>query len=167
MPHSVKIFTFLSLHERILTQDKLWIRNIQVETGCHMCQDDSMETALHLLVQCPFALQVWSLLNARLGFSLKAQGSCIMDVWVDSRQARGSLSVVQWSVWFSCTMWHIWKQRNERVFRNIEMTPSLLFAKILSEGRLWSKHCYDGRIESGIALYRQRKIRCYSIVVCL
>lgn len=140
IPATVKIFVFLTLQDRILTQDRLQIFHIPFRQGCHMCKNSVLETGVHLLFFCPYARQVWALLAARLNLSLLISGVRIEDVWCCSREGRGSRSTKEWCLWFSCALWHIWKQRNERVFRNQEMSPKHLVDRILLVGKSWKEY---------------------------
>nr|XP_034574493.1 uncharacterized protein LOC117838539 isoform X1 [Setaria viridis] len=52
-----RFFTWLLLQNRILTADRLLARNWPCNPVCPLCQVEP-ETATHLCLQCPFALQV-------------------------------------------------------------------------------------------------------------
>lgn len=58
-----RFFCWLSLQSKILTADKLLLRNWPCNPICALCQQEE-ETAKHLCILCPFALQVWQLVHS-------------------------------------------------------------------------------------------------------
>ena len=58
-----RFFSWLLVKEKILTADKLPARNWPCESNCVLC-DEVTETAAHMCLQCPFAKQLWLLVNS-------------------------------------------------------------------------------------------------------
>jgi len=55
-----KFFTWLLLQSKILTADKLLLRNWPCNPICSFC-DQELETAVHLCLSCCYAKEVWHL----------------------------------------------------------------------------------------------------------
>lgn len=87
-PKTVKIFVFLMLRQRILTHDMLLRRNIPCAMHCVMCQSCPMETALHLLFRCPYAMRVWRRLSSLIGYNILIMGQDIETIWLRSIKGR-------------------------------------------------------------------------------
>ena len=77
-----RFFTWLLIQAKILTVDKLLQRNWPCNPVCSLC-DQQPETALHLCVLCPFALEIWSLVKSWAGdcISLPTPGVQTMQHW--------------------------------------------------------------------------------------
>jgi len=58
-----KFFVWLLIQAKILTADKLSQRNWPCNPVCVLC-DQEPETAIHLCLKCPFALEVWELVRS-------------------------------------------------------------------------------------------------------
>ncbi|KAK8631060.1 hypothetical protein V6N13_079824 [Hibiscus sabdariffa] len=110
-------------------------RCLGVSTACPRC--DSCESVLHVLRDCPYEHDVWSV---TLGSLMLA--TCFaynLDVWLLS-SLRSSSSTpypdVPWSILFASTCWHIWKSQNDLIFTGfIASTDSTAIRSVT-----WSRH---------------------------
>ena len=64
-----KFFTWLLVQAKILTADKLMIRQWPCNPVCVLC-DQEPETAAHLCISCPFVKEVWNHQRAWVGDSI-------------------------------------------------------------------------------------------------
>jgi hypothetical protein len=110
-----KFFAWLILHDRINTKDMLRRRHWQVTSdhGCVLCSADALEDWSHLFFECNFSVRVWIYLqvnwtsgsgpemlkNTKKSF----KGPCFVEIII-----------------LAC--WNIWKQRNNKIFKNIQPT---------------------------------------------
>ncbi|KAJ1703351.1 hypothetical protein LUZ63_003130 [Rhynchospora breviuscula] len=62
IPPKVKVFLWVVLLDRALTQQNLLKRNRPTISACKCCNHDIIETATHLFVQCDYAVQLWTML---------------------------------------------------------------------------------------------------------
>lgn len=147
IPPTVRIFAYLMLKRKILTQDVMQTRNMGTNDGCHMCQNCPSESALHLLFLCPVAIQVWCEVSANLGYRLMAPAQSLTDIWVSSRdnvRRLGDHYYREWQAFFMCACWHMWKRRNEKIFSGTTTPTRSLAERIIQDGRLWLKYCNTG-----------------------
>ncbi|XP_078177552.1 bidirectional sugar transporter SWEET4-like isoform X3 [Carex rostrata] len=129
---------------KILTRDVLQRRNIGGRTECAMCQNCNLETALHLLILCPFAKQVWSQVSMKLGYKLIEEGRSLEETWSKSilqTIAKPTDWRITGPVRIICVCWWIWRQRNAVVFAGKEMRPQQLADLICMEMMLWMRYC--------------------------
>ena len=115
-----KFFAWLLVQEKLLTGDKLIARNWHCNQTCPLCHLQS-ETAEHLCLHCPFAMQVWGLVRTWTDgvISIPLQGVSIEDCWCDtlaqhskhSKQEQQHVAAI-----LMYTAWNIWKERNRRIF---------------------------------------------------
>ncbi|KAJ1686346.1 hypothetical protein LUZ63_017736 [Rhynchospora breviuscula] len=133
-PPRVKIFLWLLLQDRLLTQQNLIVRGWPSSTSCSNCNGRFLETTGHLFLQCQYAISVWSLIQLRfklprLDFTLD-----IGDFWLSLR------SFKDWNIIWVASSWNIWKTRNKRIFSNIDTTPYLLLKDICACVHSWKDH---------------------------
>jgi hypothetical protein len=60
-PGKCKFFLWTAVHERILTADALLRRGWENNYFCPLCMR-SLETPMHLLIECPWTRHIWSTL---------------------------------------------------------------------------------------------------------
>lgn len=139
---TVKVFVFLLLRKKILTQDVLRRRNIGCTMGCVVCGSTGIELARHLMFQCSYTVQIWRGLEEELGIRILTTGQTVQEIWLNSMQLQSNR---YWkknrSVLLSATCWLIWKNRNAIVFNDRRMLPRMLVQRIIHEFQMWVKYC--------------------------
>jgi hypothetical protein len=110
-----KFFAWLILHDRINTKDMLRRRHWQVTTDhtCVLCPTDALEDWSHLFFECTFSVRIWIYLQIDW-----AQGSGPEMLKNTKRRFKGPCFVE--IIILAC--WNIWKQRNNKIFKNIQPT---------------------------------------------
>ena len=118
-----KVFMWLWLRQRILTDDNLQLRGIDHRDNCIFCDQDQ-ETATHMALNCTYARSVWHLLAQWTGQPILAtqlqQFSSPVEWWLfmGSALSKDELMVAIYGVW------HVWKERCRRVFQQTIATES-------------------------------------------
>ncbi|CAN1257225.1 Putative ribonuclease H protein At1g65750, partial [Linum perenne] len=123
-PSRIQFFLWLVSHEKLLTNLERKRRHMSQDSSCPRC-GHSEESILHILRDCPFAVQVWD----SLGFHHREaiRHSTCMDEWM--RRLLGHDRSLDLGV----MCWYLWKSRNDRVFNNNSQTsPRELSNQILS-----------------------------------
>jgi hypothetical protein len=112
-----KFFARLLVHNKILMTDKMLSRNWNRNPLCSLC-GAHMQTATHLYLHCPFALQVWNLAMVWLGniIQLPPANYSLKDWWQISFRALPKAQRRAKAVVLIYFAWNIWKERNRRVF---------------------------------------------------
>ena len=98
------------------------------------------ESASHLLSVCPYAKEIWHLAISKLGLpqSLNINGNeDMIDWWQRSSQGMNKETAKSWRSVMALVWWILWKERNERIFRNTSCTSARLFEKIQLEAQDW------------------------------
>jgi len=137
-----KFFCWLLVQEKLLTADKLQARNWQCNPLCSLC-GRLPETAEHLCLHCPFAIQVWGLvssLSANL-IRVPAQGTTIEDWWCESLAQQPQKERRQAAAFLMYTAWNLWKERNRRVFEGKALEPRIILQLIKEEMHLRFRAC--------------------------
>lgn len=143
-PLKVKLFTLLLLKKRILTHDVMVRRGFQCDLQCAMCVSDHTESALHLCYHCQYATRVWEEVQRLLGRRILVNAGSVQQIWDkswDFIKLVGGMSRKKWATIFMCVSWHLWKQRNEKIFRGIAKPPCVVAKLVVQEFQLWMKFC--------------------------
>ncbi|KAJ1688438.1 hypothetical protein LUZ63_019828 [Rhynchospora breviuscula] len=113
----LQIYAFCEIsHGRLLTQDRLLKRQIQVEPRCFFCLQRTYETANHLLLDCPVSKQLWNRLQSSLNFTtLPTAGSSCLQALLHVFKLLKRNTLMATIV--ATTFWAIWIERNNRIFR--------------------------------------------------
>ncbi|CAN6246948.1 unnamed protein product [Urochloa humidicola] len=137
-----RFFAWLLIQEKILTADKLIIRNWPCNPVCPLCAQE-LETAEHLVLHCAFAKEVWWLVANWAGnlVQLPRPESSLQDWWNASlnglpkklKQKRATLLIY--------TAWNVWKERNRRIFEGVTALPSTILQLIKEDIRVRQLAC--------------------------
>lgn len=128
----IKFFAWLLIQQKILTADKMLLRNWPCSQTCVLC-DQRDETALHLAVNCYYAKEVWHLVANWTGVSVLSSPNSVSDMkqwWSNSlagmnaRQRRWVAAIIMY------TVWHIWNEHNRRIFQQSSMRPDQVFGLV-------------------------------------
>ena len=113
------------MQSKILTADKLVVRNWPCDTNCALC-DQVFETAAHLCLHCPFARHVWHLISTWTAGVIQVptnQDEGVEAWWNRSMEHLNQAQKHSVAAILSYTTWNIWKERNRRVFQHKSLQP--------------------------------------------
>ncbi|KAJ4756378.1 RNA-directed DNA polymerase (reverse transcriptase)-related family protein [Rhynchospora pubera] len=130
VPPTIRVFLVLLAHDRLLTQQQLLRRHINVQHLCHLCQQSILETAEHLFCTCPFSVEIWT----RLGLpSTAVQGIPSILHFLCSTD--------RLSVTVATALWSLWIERNNRIFRNERRNVQAVQDWLVQQAALFFKFC--------------------------
>uniref|UniRef100_A0A2N9IHE7 Reverse transcriptase zinc-binding domain-containing protein n=1 Tax=Fagus sylvatica TaxID=28930 RepID=A0A2N9IHE7_FAGSY len=124
VPPRVAFFSWTAALGRLLTIDNLRKRHLILVDWCCMCKR-SGESVDHLLLHCPMAWDLWSVLGL---FGVHWVMPChVLDVWAGWQGCYGNrCNMVVWRMVPHCVMWCLWRERNVRLFEDCERPVSAL-----------------------------------------
>jgi len=79
-PLRVKLFLWLTLRRRHWTADRRRRHGLEAHDACFLC-DQQAETIDHIIIQCPFARQLWVEAASALGGQVQQQPDGTMVEW--------------------------------------------------------------------------------------
>jgi hypothetical protein len=101
---------------------------------CALC-DQEPEMAYHIFINCPYAKIVWQGLAQRnTTVSSIAQGSTTLHGWWKKiARFHKSKTKRDYTTLAAIAVWHLWKERNRRVFENYTCTTDGLVVQIRAD----------------------------------
>lgn len=147
-PPKVQLHLYLLLQDRILTREVLVRRGFQCESQCATCNSGLMESAIHLVYHCSYAQKVWSRIEDKWGSCLVDRDMRVPDSvqalwsasWLKVKRS-GAMSKKEWAVRMMGVLWHLWRQRNDKIFRNKSVPAKVLANNAWSDSNLWLRYC--------------------------
>ncbi|XP_020262492.1 uncharacterized protein LOC109838459 [Asparagus officinalis] len=142
--------SWLTVNNRLNTQDRLLRRGIINTNHCTLCTDSFQENRSHLFFECAYSSDVWNCIMDWLQFSWRSCHWEILINWFSSRlKGRGIKQRVK-RMALSATIYAIWNERNMRVFQQksrpvehlvkgikVDIMTVLLNSNIPSENDAW------------------------------
>lgn len=127
-PLKVRINLWLAYKGALLTSDVLARRHIATPFNCPLCNSE-IETSKHLFLTCPFATQIWT--NLCIKFHLPSPPPNLVVLLTTWRRRKISRNIAKdWDMKLAAALWIIWKERNDRIFRNTSSSVSDTINKI-------------------------------------
>jgi hypothetical protein len=119
-PPRVAFFVWTAVHSKILTLDNLGRRGLVVVNRCWLCETDG-ELVDHLLIHCAAVRDLWNAFFARFGLCWVMPRSVkeLLASWWTAGRTR---SAVVWKMVPHCILWCIWRERNNRCFKDSPKT---------------------------------------------
>jgi len=129
-----KFFAWLLVQCKLLTADKLMARQWPCNPMCSLCYQEQ-ETAGHLILHCSFAKLVWQKMGTWTQQLVRAPDDSleIIDWWekelayLPAKKRRLKAALLMYCAW------NIWKERNRRVFDQVQKTPAEVMQEIKAE----------------------------------
>ncbi|CAN1751438.1 hypothetical protein LINPERHAP1_LOCUS4326, partial [Linum perenne] len=129
VPSKITCLCWKIFYGKLATCDNLQRKGLTLVNRCVLC-NSNLETVNHLFLGCEYAHEVWFLLSSKLSifgpFHITSQA--FIKGW------KGLNCITRFSramkVLLHATFWFLWKERNDRIFRDFPSTPSSTFHKI-------------------------------------
>lgn len=121
-PQRIRIFLWLALNNRLLTNDQRRRCHLTQVSSCNLCHTTT-ESLLHVLSDCGFSHSVWVALFSSLSIPTPVASDFFSDnreVWLlRNISSQGEFNVQHWGVLFGIMCCSIWNSRNQTVFSPI------------------------------------------------
>lgn len=115
----INFFWWTSIHGKILTIDNLVKRGFQFPNWCTLCRREE-ETIYHLFIHYHFDAQVWKNVLQRLNISWVFDRDIHQFILNLKFPSNHLLIKLLWKLIPPHICWCLWKERNDRIFREIE-----------------------------------------------
>lgn len=137
-PQRVKNFLWLLLRNHLLPNEVRVKRRMSDEGGCPRC-NELVETGLHAVRDCPFAVSIWKSLMPQQDWSVFFYSS--LENWIKMNLLKSYSSTTNggWPTLFSIVSWLIWKHRNDFIFKGDNYSSRDLIATSIT----WARSIYN------------------------
>jgi ribonuclease HI len=119
----IKLFTWLSVEDKILTWENLLKKGWEGPSFCPLCSGGP-DSVKHLFIYCSFTLQVWQKLYFAFQINTLWEGDSLSDyyaTWIKNEWNFRTLPAL--------VCWCIWLERNKKIFENVNPSIQLVFQK--------------------------------------
>uniref|UniRef100_M1DU54 Orf147a protein n=1 Tax=Solanum tuberosum TaxID=4113 RepID=M1DU54_SOLTU len=133
---------YLALQKRLLTRNKLVAWGCIEEVQCVLSEADN-ETHNPLFLQCMFTAQVWQKILHWLNIQREARRWDEEVLWANTHYKGKQARAKVYRMAVAASVYVVWQERNQRIFKQIIKTPGMLVRKIVQEvhlrGRKWAR----------------------------
>ncbi|KAK4404428.1 hypothetical protein Sango_0811400 [Sesamum angolense] len=109
-----------NLGRRLSTRDRLMF--LQEDSSCSLCIN-TQETAKHLFFECPFSNLVWTNIRQWLGIHRRMSTLLSVVKWLIKEKTRSSVQNKARLIALACTVYSLWRHRNEVIFEGKTPCP--------------------------------------------
>ncbi|CAN1304053.1 hypothetical protein LINPERPRIM_LOCUS26067 [Linum perenne] len=128
VPSKVACLSWKIYFGKVANLDNLQCRGFTLANRCVLCGSNE-ESVQHLFLSCAFASEVWTLVSSKLSihgphpFSLAG----FIQGW---KEVNCSKSFISKKVILHAVLWYIWLERNNRIFRDVDCSPTSTTIKL-------------------------------------
>lgn len=132
-------FAWRAFHNKLPTQDFLKSRGFRLASICPLCQAHE-ELLHHILFSCPYANWAWKLVKLRLDIKGVSWQSLPQITKSITQHCRAKKKLKHLCCLASnAIIYHLWEERNTRLFHNVATAKWIHFKKISTEVGLKAK----------------------------
>uniref|UniRef100_A0A7N2LT45 Reverse transcriptase zinc-binding domain-containing protein n=1 Tax=Quercus lobata TaxID=97700 RepID=A0A7N2LT45_QUELO len=117
VPPKVRTLLWRACSNILPTRENLQRRKVQIDPKCEICLQHP-ETTCHVLWECPFARDIWSVAGRRIQKSPTGTS----DFFSLFRSMANRLSKQELESW-AMVVWAIWGARNKFYFKKTQLQP--------------------------------------------
>ena len=119
IPARVAFFSWTAALGKILTLDRLWNKGVPVMDWCFMWKR-SGESVNHLLLHCPIAFELWSMVWSLFGviWVMPQSVANLFTSWQGPFSRQRNIDL--WRAVPHCVLWCLWRERSSRCFEGME-----------------------------------------------
>ena len=130
-----------ALLNRLPTRDRLLRFDMVNNSSCVLCEN-GVESGHHLFFECPFSKYLWTLCRLKLKLQPTPIGNLENEAELIQQnfKTKDKTFKLARSV-FSATVWHVWQERNRRVFQGQKMHKIMVFRRIYEDVNLLLRTC--------------------------
>lgn len=132
IPQKIKIFLRKACHNSIAVKHNLWRKRISPTGQCPV-RNEAWETVDHLFFLFQWTRAVW--FGSPLQWAVSSGGLGSLDIWLMQKiialQSLSSDFSRDFSI-LACTLWSVWRGRNETVFKASRPSPVFTLQEVSS-----------------------------------
>ena len=122
---------WMAVLNRLPTMDRMIKWGIELECCCSLCKQVE-ESRDHLFFECPFSKEIWKQILCLCGLRRTVLDWHYEFKWAIQKVKGKSMISMVLRVGWNAFIYHIWRERNNRIFRNKEETKEQIMEHIKS-----------------------------------
>ena len=124
------VIAWMAIQNRLPTKDRLRSWGLEMDDKCVMCQQEA-ETRDHIFFDCPFAVAIWKEILRKCGLQRESLGWEGELKWASERLKGKALISILLRVAWNAFVYHIWRERNYRIFQQKNETHLKIMEEII------------------------------------
>lgn len=124
------MYSWMAFSNGLKTGDLLVTRGIITSSICCLC-NSSQESCCHLFTECCFGILIWSKIAAK--FSALGHGGSYFRNFYEKSNFNSVGEAIIAKLCISSFIWHIWKERNSKIFVRVNTPWESILACIMKE----------------------------------
>ncbi|KAL0290483.1 UNVERIFIED_CONTAM: Retrovirus-related Pol polyprotein from type-2 retrotransposable element R2DM [Sesamum radiatum] len=128
-----RFILWLTLQGRLATTDRPWLQHLG--SGCVLCQDGIPESHEHLFFMCPFARECIRAIRREIFFHWPYYTWSSVIRWASARWRGKHVVNAAYRALFASLVYHLWQERNFRIFQHISRSTEEIVRIVVSETR--------------------------------
>lgn len=130
-----------AIKDRLPTRSRLKRFGIINEECCVLC-NDSVETRDHIFYECPYVSYIWTLCKLKMGIHSLDIGNIEDEAAkIKTTFKKKDKTYILARLVFQVTIWHIWLERNRRVFQQQQQNKIMIFRRIYEDINILMRTC--------------------------
>ncbi|KAL0283868.1 UNVERIFIED_CONTAM: hypothetical protein Sradi_7214500 [Sesamum radiatum] len=113
--------------------DKPWLQHLG--TTCVLCQEDMQESHEHLLFLCPYATMCLRVIRRMVTLHWPYNNWTMVIRWTSVRWRGKHVVSAAYRALLASVVYHLWRERNLRIFQHTTRTADELARSVVSEIR--------------------------------
>ncbi|CAN0914163.1 hypothetical protein LINGRAHAP2_LOCUS28402 [Linum grandiflorum] len=136
VPSKVQCFCWMVYFKKIATIDNLQRRGMQMVNRCVLCGCD-LESVDHLFLHCKFTSAVWAMITSALSIYGPGPLDCtgLLMAWKGMNCLPHFAACMK--VILHAFFWEIWRERNNKIFRDEFRSSCQLFYRVMISAGNW------------------------------
>ncbi|KAL0283156.1 UNVERIFIED_CONTAM: hypothetical protein Sradi_7238800 [Sesamum radiatum] len=123
----------LAIQGRLSTTDKPWLQHLG--TGCVLCQEGHPESHEHLFFMCSFATRCIHAIRREISLPWPYHNWSRIIRWASARWRGRHVVNAAYRALLSSLVYHLWRERNLRVFQHSSRTTEDIARIVVTEIR--------------------------------
>ncbi|XP_071699529.1 uncharacterized protein [Rutidosis leptorrhynchoides] len=145
VPKKLEVFVWRTIKKRLPVRMELDKRGIDLNSlRCPICDDD-LESVDHSLIFCKYSLELWNRVCKWWGFNQFGNLSMNENLRGITPKNTSMLGKKIWQAVEWVTTYYIWKNRNNKVFRDKMWTTPTALSEIQVKSFEWISHRVKGK----------------------
>ena len=123
------IIAWMAILNRLPTKDRLRRWGLVMDGECPLCKHEQ-ETRNHLFFECSYSKAIWKMILQQCRLGRDVRGWSYELTWAIQKLKGKSLISILLTIGWNALIYQVWRERNNRLFKQKEETTEQIMEKI-------------------------------------